>query len=332
MRTYPIKFNPILKEKIWGGQKLTSRYRKGVHDGPVGESWEISGVNDNISKVGNGYYQGMSLKELQRNFTTDFLGSRNYERFGDDFPLLIKFLDASKDLSIQVHPDDEMARRIHGGYGKTEMWYVMDHDEEASVIMGMNEEAEQLPLSGLESSKVESLFNRQKVKKGQMFSIPAGMVHALGAGTVVAEIQQTSDITYRIYDWDRKGPDGNTRELHTALARQAVKDPEGAGRIDFKTRINKPAKAVSNTFFTTSVLDIEHKYLRNLRDLDSFVIYMCVEGRASVTVDNYTEILNAGETVLLPANSNEAMFYAPKARLLEVYVDSTMASPIAQAA
>ncbi|MCW5518606.1 class I mannose-6-phosphate isomerase [Aureitalea sp. L0-47] len=324
MKSYPIKFNPILKEKIWGGTKLINEYNKGNSHSPIGESWEISGVEGNISTVMNGAYKGMTLNELQSRFTSDFLGDENYSRFGQDFPLLIKFLDASKDLSIQVHPDDELARSRHGGYGKTEMWYVMDHEKDASVIMGSRDEHTALPVSGFDATSVDSFFKREKVQNGDIYSIPAGMVHALGAGVMVAEIQQTSDITYRIFDWNRKDSEGKKRDLHIDLAQEAIKDFSSTKRISYKASPNTMTKTVSNEFFTTNMVDVHSKYKRDLAEVNSFVIYMCVEGRTSITVDNHTEILQAGETVLLPANSSEAAFYGPKARLLEVYVDPAM--------
>jgi len=332
MKTYPIKFNPILKEKIWGGTKIVSEFKKGNSDRPIGESWEISGVDGNISTVVNGDYSGMTLNELQSTFTSEFLGEENYSRFGKDFPLLIKFLDAASDLSIQVHPDDEMARERHGGYGKTEMWYVMDHEEDASVIMGLKDQQTDLPTKEIDTPAIETVFKREKVKNGDTFSIPAGMVHALGAGVMVAEIQQTSDITYRIFDWNRKDTEGKQRQLHIDLAQEAIKNCDDTKSVSYHASPNSVVKTVSNEFFTTNVVDVRSKYIRELSEVNSFVIYMCVEGRISITVDNHTEIIRTGETVLLPANSSQAIFYGPKARLLEVYVDPLMHTTMEAAA
>jgi len=231
MKVYPIKFNPILKEKIWGGHKLGSMLSKDTDKQNIGESWEISDVNGNVSQVNNGIYKGTNLKELLKRYESQFLGANNFEHFGYNFPLLIKFLDAKTDLSVQVHPDDEMAKKYHNSFGKTEMWYIMDSDEDANIVIGLKDETTNPEiLNHITSENVEDIFNREKVIKGDSFFIPAGKIHAIGSGVLAAEIQQTSDITYRVYDWDRIDDNGEKRELHTQLAEKATKQFPSNGK------------------------------------------------------------------------------------------------------
>ena len=225
MNIYPIKFEPILQEKIWGGSKLQSVLNKKCTSDTTGESWEISGVEGNISQVANGDYKGESLVSLLENHTSEFVGAANYERFGNEFPLLIKFLDAKTNLSVQVHPDDEMAQRDHNSYGKTEMWYIMDHEEEAEIILGLKDKnANTEILRDVTGDNVYDVFNKEKVTRGDAYFIPAGKIHAIGAGVLAAEIQQTSDITYRVYDWDRTDKEGQKRDLHLDQSVAATKE------------------------------------------------------------------------------------------------------------
>ncbi len=333
MKAYPIKFRPILKDKVWGGEKLKTRFNKSTNSNRVGESWEISGVKDNVSEAVNGIYKGMSLSEIQSKFKSDFIGAENYNRFKNEFPLLIKYLDAKSDLSIQVHPDDRMAKKYHGGYGKTEMWYVMDHEQDAEIILGLKDKNQENKIpQHITLNNIADVFEKEKVQKGDVYFIPAGKVHAIGAGVMVAEIQQTSDITYRIYDWDREDTCGNKRELHTDLARQATKDLMDIPKKEYSSVVNEAKNVVHNQYFTTNVLDVCNHFKQDLEGVDSFVIYMCVEGRVSITVDNHTEILETGETILLPASSSDAIFYTSKAKLLEVFLDPMASEYQAKAA
>src|SRR6056297_3527835 len=216
MLDYPIKFNPILKEKIWGGKKLKSILNKQTNRDDLGESWEISGVTGNISVVANGEFKGFSLKDLLEEYKEKILGEKIYKEFDTDFPLLIKFIDANTELSVQLHPNDELAQQRHNSFGKTEMWYIMQADEGAKINIGFKESVSKEDyISRLEEGKIVELLNFEEVKKGDSFFINTGKVHAIGAGVLLAEIQQTSDVTYRIYDWDRTDDDGNSRELHT---------------------------------------------------------------------------------------------------------------------
>lgn len=325
MKVYPIKFNPILKEKIWGGNKLKEILSKQTNKSEVGESWEISDVNGNISEVSNGVYIGTNLKNLIENHEAEFLGTHNFEHFGYNFPLLIKFLDAKTDLSVQVHPDNDMAKKHHNSFGKTEMWYIMDSDKDANIVLGLKDESTNPEiLNHITSDNVETVFNRESVNKGDSFFIPAGKIHAIGAGVLAAEIQQTSDITYRVYDWDRVDNNGQKRELHTKLAEKATKKFKSNGKAIYKLESNKSANLVNCNYFTTNILNVNSNYIKNYKNLDSFVIFMCVEGIVELTAGDVTESLKMGETVLLPAINDEVEFNSQSGKLLEIYVDSNL--------
>ncbi|WP_138432912.1 type I phosphomannose isomerase catalytic subunit [Winogradskyella algicola] len=321
MKAYPIKFKPILKEKIWGGNKLSKILNKKTDLENVGESWEISGVKGNISEVANGDYKGQNLNDLLKTYTSEFLGLANYERFGAEFPLLIKFLDAKTDLSVQVHPDDKMAKAQHNSLGKTEMWYIMDSDDDADIVLGLKDESvDKNILEQINANNVEDVFHREKVKQGDSYFIPAGKIHAIGAGVLAAEIQQTSDITYRVYDWDRTDDSGNKRDLHTKQAIEATKSFESTGKCNYDLKANENNNLVSCDFFTTNIFEVKGLRQVNYENLDSFVIYVCVEGETQVAVDGYTETLKMGETVLVPATMKSALFNGKNAKLLEVYI------------
>ena len=327
MQSYPIKFTPILKEKIWGGEKLSKVLNKKTNASNVGESWEISGVDDNISIVANGLYKGKSLNQLISLYKSDFLGEQNINVFGEEFPLLIKFLDAKTNLSVQVHPDDEMAKAHHNSFGKTEMWYIMDSDEDAEIVLGLKDRnIDKSTLGNINAANVDKIFNTEKVKQGDSYFIPAGKIHAIGAGVLAAEIQQTSDITYRVYDWDRTDDKGQQRELHTEAAIKATKTFPSNGKSNYNLEREKSSNLVDCNFFTTNIFKVNGPQKRAVKNIDSFVIYMCVEGKTEITVGNHTEILAMGETVLIPANSTHVVFNSQSAKLLEVYIDSKEAN------
>ncbi|ARV10195.1 mannose-6-phosphate isomerase [Winogradskyella sp. PC-19] len=322
MQAYPIKFRPILKEKIWGGQKLNKLFRKASNSTNLGESWEISGVENNISVVANGIYKGKTLNDLITSYKSSFLGSENIKTYGENFPLLIKYLDANTNLSVQVHPDDKMANKYHNSFGKTEMWYVMDSEEDAEIIVGLKDEnLDKNKLAEINKNNVSDIFNAVKVKKGDSYFIPAGKVHAIGAGVVVAEIQQTSDITYRVYDWDREDSNGQKRELHIDLAQQATKVFSSSGKVSHNTQNCTTANLVDCNYFTTNEFTVSESMVKNYKSLDSFVIYMCVEGRLKVTINGLSEFLAEGETILIPANCEEVILDSQSSKLLEVYID-----------
>lgn len=322
MKVYPIKFNPILKEKIWGGNKLKNVLGKDTDKSNVGESWEVSDVNGNISIVNNGVYKGLNLKELIKNHKSNFLGTHNFENFGYNFPLLIKFLDAQTDLSVQVHPDNDMAKKYHNSFGKTEMWYIMDSDKNADIVLGLKDKnTDPEVLNHINSENVDSIFNREIVTKGDSYFIPAGKIHAIGAGVLAAEIQQTSDITYRVYDWDRTDHTGQKRELHTKLAEEATKQFDSNGKSEYILKENDTSNLSKCDYFTTNILNISKTQKKDYNHLDSFVIFMCVEGDAKVSVGEYTETIKTGETIILPAETDNVVFDSNNAKLLEVYIN-----------
>ncbi len=318
---YPIKFTPILKDKIWGGQKLKTLLNKTSDLPNIGESWEISDVEGDASVVANGALKGQTLKQIQETYKEDLIGLQNYRVFGNKFPLLIKFIDAKQDLSIQLHPNDELAAKRHNSFGKTEMWYVMQADEGSNLIVGFNQKMDaETYLSHLENKTLTEILNFDKVKVGDTYFIEVGRVHAIGAGVVVAEIQQTSDITYRVYDWDRVDDEGNERELHNDLAIDAINfEMEDNFRVSYEKAKNQSNKMVSCPYFTTSYLDVDST-LKKENNHDSFLIYMCVEGEAQITTDSAIETIKKGETILLPAAVKNYEITSENAKLLEVYV------------
>jgi mannose-6-phosphate isomerase len=318
---YPLKFQPILKDKIWGGQKLHQILHKPTTSKNAGESWEISDVEGDTSVVANGALQGSSLNYLLETHTSNLLGEKNFRQFGTKFPLLIKFIDAKEDLSVQLHPNDQLAKARHNSFGKTEMWYVVQADPESNLIVGFNQEmTQELYLKHLEDKTLQSILNYDTVKAGDAYFIEVGRIHAIGAGVLLAEIQQTSDITYRVYDWDRVDSEGNERELHNDIALEAFDfDMPDNFRVDYTKDSDSPTELVSCPYFTTNVLKVNDTILKE-NTHDSFMIYMCVEGKAQIEVDgNQTEI-SMGETVLIPACIKRFSISANHAKLLEVYV------------
>lgn len=318
-----LKFEPILKNKIWGGEKLINVLHKKSNEKDVGESWEISDVEGDTSVVINGDLKGKNLKDLISDYKSDLMGSKIYNHFGDKFPLLIKFIDAKEALSIQLHPHDNLAKKRHNSFGKTEMWYVMQADENADLIVGFKKEVTPKEyLHHLDNKSLTDILNIDKVDKGDVYFIPTGRVHAIGAGVMLAEIQQTSDITYRVYDWDRPNPDGTYRELHTEEALDAI---DYSSKESYKTTYtkesNKSSEIVSCPYFTTNILPLSGELSINHANKDSFVIYMCVEGEVEFTYNNVTEVLKMGETILVPACIKELTLNSTtSSELLEVYI------------
>lgn len=318
---YPIKFKPILKEKIWGGKKLNKFLNKQSNSPKVGESWEISDIEGVTSVVINGELKGKSLKELLEIYKSDLIGDKNYKVFGNKFPLLIKFIDAKEDLSIQLHPNDELAAKRHNSFGKTEMWYVMQADENSNLIVGFNQDVTpDTYLKHLEEKTLTKILNFDKVKEGDTYFIEVGRVHAIGAGVMLAEIQQTSDITYRVYDWDRVDNQGNERALHNDLALDAINfNMKNDFRASYSETENHPNKMVSCTYFTTHYFHI-NTTLEKENTQDSFLIYICVDGEAEISANSVSERIAKGETILLPAAIKSYHIKAENAKLLEVYV------------
>lgn len=318
---YPLKFKPILKEKIWGGNKLKSLLNKPSVSPQTGESWEISDVEGDTSVISNGSFSGQSLQWLLNQFNEELLGKKNASVYGTKFPLLIKFIDAKEDLSIQLHPNDKLAAKRHNSFGKTEMWYVMQADEDANLIVGFNQKmTPEIYLQHLANKSLPKILNFEPVKTGDAFFIEVGRVHAIGAGVMLAEIQQTSDITYRVYDWDRLDDNGNERELHNDLALDAINfEQKNDYKVSYSTAVNTSNTMVTCSYFTTNFIDLNSTIAKD-NNFDSFIIYMCVEGSFSILIDNEETTVYKGETVLLPAAIKSFQLKSSKAKLLEVHL------------
>ncbi len=323
-KLYPLKFEPILKEKIWGGEKLHKILHKKSTKKNVGESWEISDVDGNISIVANGELKGKSLQDLIKTYKEELLGEKVYNQFSDKFPLLIKFIDAKEALSIQLHPNDALAKERHNSFGKTEMWYVMQADKGGDLIVGFKKDSNKEEyLKHLEDKTLLEILNVDTVKEGDVYFIPTGRIHAIGAGVMLAEIQQTSDVTYRVYDWDRQNPDGTYRDLHTELALDAIDyTAENKYTSNYTKSLNSKSKIIDCQYFTTNFLTINGTIYVDNSDKDSFVIYMCVKGEVSIVYnDDNIEVIRKGETILIPANLSKFEIKATEnSELLEVYI------------
>ncbi len=302
----PLKFNALLKSTIWGGDKIIPFKKLDVKQENVGESWEISGVPGNETVVSDGEYVGKNLNELVAELKGKLVGEDNYKRFGNEFPLLIKFIDARQDLSIQVHPTDEIAHRQGKERGKTEMWYLMDSDKDATLLCGLKKEItpeEYAEMVG--NDTICDAIARYNVKEGDCFFLPAGRIHAIGTGCFLAEIQQTSDVTYRIYDFKRKDKDGNYRQLHTKEAAESINyTVESDYRTDYIPAKNRGVSLVQCPYFNTAVYDLDEPMTLDYSELDSFVILIGLKGEATLT-DNEgnTTTLRAGESLLVPATT-----------------------------
>lgn len=322
---YPLKFKPIFKDKVWGGDKIKKIFDKDFSPLPnCGECWELSGVKENLSVVVNGFLKGNNIEELTEVYLGDLVGEKVYERFGLKFPILVKIIDSREWLSVQVHPDDKLANKRHGENGKTEMWYILDADKDAELISGFNREMNKETYQEFfASKKLTDILNYEKVKKGDVFYIPSGRIHAIGPGVCLAEIQQTSDITYRIYDWDRFDTGGVSRELHVKEAVDAMDYSYYKNyKTDYSLNNNSSSNLVKSTYFTTNILSPDKTISRDYFGLDSFVIMMCVEGSATLQYEEGQEKLNAGQTVLIPADMHEVSLQPEKnAKLLEVYIE-----------
>lgn len=320
---YPLKFEPIYKEKIWGGQKLEKVLRKNVGDiEKCGESWEISGVEGNISQVMSGLLKGVSLKDLLEKYKGSLIGKKVYKRFGNEFPLLLKFLDAADDLSIQVHPDDVLAKKRHNSFGKTEMWYVLDADPNVRLVYGFKDGVSQKDYEAVCGRKgLLDIVNEEEVVSGDCFFIPAGCVHSIGKGILLAEIQQTSDVTYRVYDFDRPGLDGKLRDLHVEESVEALKyQSDITEKKSAQDCSDEVIGLVRCPYFETNLLQIEKPLERKNKEKDSFVIYMCVDGMCSVSTQKYTEELQKGEVILIPHVLADVVLDSTAGKLLEVFI------------
>lgn len=322
MNLYPLKFTPVFKYRIWGGEKLKTALNKNYTEENIGESWEISDVSGDETVVADGDLSGKTLRDLTRQFKGNFVGNAVYDKFGEEFPLLIKFIDAKTPLSIQVHPSNEIAKERHNSFGKNEMWYVMQADKNAELIVGFDKKVtREAYQEHLENNTILDVMHHETVKKGDTFYIPTGRVHAIGAGVLLAEIQQTSNITYRIYDYDRvDAKTGEKRELHNNMAIDVL-DYEVHENYKSKYHLEKNIsnKLVHSPYFKTNILDINSVVEKDYSNIDSFVIYMCVEGAVNLICERKTYTINEGETLLLPASLKKVQLNAKEGKVLEAY-------------
>ncbi len=322
---YPFVFKPLLKEVIWGGSAIGPF--KGitpVQEG-IGESWEISHVEGNYSVVANGPLAGQTIDDLMTQFGPLLAGKKVIRRFGNTFPLLIKFIDARENLSIQVHPDDELAMKRHHSFGKTEMWYVINAAPGSVLYSGFSQQIDPAEyVRRVEEDTIMDVLQKYQVKEGDVFFLPAGRVHAIGAGCFIAEIQQTSNITYRIYDYNRKNADGKGRELHTGLARDAIDYTVCPDyRTGYRAEKNEAVRLVTCPYFTTQLLEIDRPLLRDHTHKDSFVVYICMVGEAVLRDDKGNDLqVRQGQTVLVPADTKTVeLIPSAGSRFMETYID-----------
>lgn len=321
---YPLKFKPILKKMIWGGDKISKLKQMDEIQNEVGESWEISGLEDSTSVVSEGYLSGKTLIEIIQMYKSQLVGRKVYDKFGDTFPLLIKFIDAQENLSIQVHPDDKLAKELHDSFGKTEMWYVVQAQPYAFLYSGFTKKiTPDIYVEKVKDGTFVETLKKIEVKEGDVFFLPAGRVHAIGAGCLIAEIQQTSNITYRIFDYNRKDKNGKMRELHTEQAKLAIDfEDDDANKIDYTDKANSPVELVACPYFTTNLIMSDSSVWRDYSLIDSFVAYVCVGG-AGVIKDNKNNTISIykGETVLLPADTSTVIVSTEdNLKILETFV------------
>lgn len=321
---YPLKFEPILKPKVWGGNSLAKEYGKNYSGAePLGESWELSGLQGDESIVTNGFLEGNNLNELIEVYMGDLTGDTIYDKYGNEFPLLIKLIDTMQVLSVQVHPDDDMAREEHHAYGKTEMWYILEAEPGAKIMCGFREGIgpEQFR-KALQNQDIPSILNHENVVAGDAFFIPAGMIHAIGPGILLAEIQQSSDITYRIFDWDRGNNGSTRRELHIDLAMKALKYNINNARLTTPVHgKNIFHPLVAAKYFNTNLLSFDSPVIKDYNHLDSFVILLCTSGQFTIKWPGESEKINKGETTLIPATMGNILLEPePEASLLEIYI------------
>jgi mannose-6-phosphate isomerase len=325
MKLHPLKFTPVFKYRLWGGDKLKSVLNKEYSEDNIGESWEISDVEDGETVVAAGFFQGKTLKDLIKSYKGEFLGKTIYEKFGNEFPLLVKFIDAKTPLSIQVHPGNEVAKERHNSFGKNEMWYVMEADKDAELIVGFDEKIEKKDYNAcVADGAVLKLMHHENVVEGDTFYIPTGRVHAIGAGVLLAEIQQTSDITYRIYDYDRvDAKTGALRDLHNDMAIDVIDfECHDTYKTSYESKLNVSNTLVHSPYFTSNFIVIEGTLQKDYSKLDSFVIYICVDGALELVHNKKSFSLKKGETILLPASidSIELQSLSEKSKLLEVHL------------
>lgn len=326
---YPIRFTPRLKERIWGGKQLLANAKQGKAKGidttiSYGESWELSAVEGDKSVVANGFLKQNNIEEIIEVYMGNLIGDGVYEKYGLTFPLLIKSLDCHDMLSVQVHPNDELAAERHDSYGKTEMWYVVEAEPDAFIYVGFNRNniTREEYIAAQNEGRLPELLRKVTVKAGDTFFIPAGTIHALGKGVVALEIQQTSDVTYRVYDWEREDENGQPRELHTALAIDAIDFASDSDSCikRYTAEKNRPTELVKCDYFTTNIIELEGSAERETESIDSFILYLCAEGEATITLGEHTEKIEPFDLIMIPAEADNITLQG-NAKLLEVYIE-----------
>ena len=293
------KFTPLPKNLIWGP-----------------EIWQISGVPGSETMC-----EGQNINDIVKKEKARLVGEANYKRFGDEFPLLIKFIDAHQDLSIQVHPTDEVAHRQGKPRGKTEMWYLLDSEPGAALYNGLKEQLTPEQYEEMVNKKtICDALAKYEVKDGDCFFIPAGRIHAILSGCYLVEIQQTSDVTYRIYDYDRRDKDGKPRQLHTKEAAESIDYTVYADyQTHYTPRKNESVVLVECPHFTTAVYDLTDPMTIDYSELDSFVALIGLKGEGTLNIDGDEVVLHAGETILIPAYIKEVEINST-IKFLETYV------------
>lgn len=328
MQLYPFLFQPNLHSVVWGGNLLRPYKGLDPSDEPIGESWEVSTVPSSTSIISNGEWKGRDLTSVIEENPDAILGKTVNEKYQGQLPLLVKFIDAKKDLSIQVHPNDEMAMREHGKMGKSEMWYVIKADEDAHLYAGFKQEITPYEYQKrIEDGTITEVLADHKVKSGDVFYLPAGRIHAICGGILLAEVQQSSDLTYRIFDYNRLGMDGKPRELHTELAAQALDyHVEDNYCTEYDEVSNKAVQIIDSPYFSVRVMEVSRPFHRNLKKYDSFIITMCIEGDCKIHVHNTGEefILKQGNSTLIPAAiaDYEIIPQYRTTRILDAFIDN----------
>ena len=323
-KLYPLKFKPVFKDKVWGGTRLKTLMGKDFSPLPnCGESWELFAFSKDSSVVGNGFLEGNALSEVIEIYMGDLVGEEVFDTFGEDFPLLVKFIDTNDYLSVQVHPDDALAMKVHQSYGKTEMWYVLDAEPGAEIISGFNRDVDrETVLRHIEQNTLRKILSAKPVKRGDVLFLPAGKVHAIGAGITLCEIQQASDVTYRLYDWDRPGTNGKPRELHIDQSLEVLDFKKAMEfTVDYEPVPNGSVNLVRDKHFTINLLTFDHKIEMDYFLVNSFVVLVCLEGAFDLAYPGGTETIKRGEVVLLPAEIRQIGFHPQTAsRVLETYI------------
>ena len=323
MELYPLKFEPIFKYRIWGGEKLRTLLNKEYSGNCIGESWELSGLEGDETVVNGGPLKGHTLTQLIDKYKGALIGEHCYQTFGNQFPLLIKCIDTAQPLSVQVHPSDEVARKKHGSFGKNEMWYVLTAEEEAELIIGFKQRIDKSKfLTALSSGKLLDMLNIERVGAGDVFDIPTGRIHAIGKGVTLIEIQQTSDATYRVFDYDRiDKKTGKKRELHIDEAVEVIDYSEDYNvRTQYKKEKNVPNNLIHARHFKTNFIPIQDSWRPDLSKKECFHIYICVEGSAVVRCKDTKYTLGLGETIFIPACIEALEFQSSDAKLIEVFL------------